>query len=90
MANEMSELRVLSDRRRRVVTALTIAMVIVYFGFIALVAFGRGVLAALIVPGLSIGILLGALVIVSAWGLTYFYIHWANAVYDPTIERLRR
>lgn len=69
---------------------LTTLMVVIYFGFIALVAFGRGFLAGLITDGLSVGILLGALVIVGAWILTYFYVRWANSVYDPAIERLRR
>jgi uncharacterized membrane protein (DUF485 family) len=65
-------------------------MVITYFGFIALVAFGKGFLASLLAPGLSWGILLGAVVIVGAWLLTYVYVRWANRVYDPAIESLRR
>jgi uncharacterized membrane protein (DUF485 family) len=44
----------------------------------------------LVMPGLSWGILLGALVIVAAWVLTYIYVRWANTVYDKAIERLRR
>ena len=33
--------------------------------------------------------LLGALVIVSCWVLTWIYVRWANTRYDPEIERLR-
>lgn len=69
--------------------ALTIAMMLVYFGFILLVAFNKPLLGVLIVPGLSLGILLGALVIVIAWVLTWAYVRWANAHYDPSRERLR-
>ena len=36
-------------------------MVLNYFGFVALIAFRRDTLAALVRPGLSVGILLGAL-----------------------------
>ena len=43
-------------------------------GFILLVAFAKPFLGSLIVPGLSWGILLGALVIVSAWLLTFIYV----------------
>lgn len=90
MSDESSELQALSAKRTRIATILTVLMVVVYFGFIALVAFGRGFLSMLLVPGLSWGILLGALVIVAAWVLTYLYIRWANTVYDPAIQRLRR
>jgi len=90
MPDESSELHALSAQRTRIATILTILMVMVYFGFIALVAFGKGFLSVLLAPGLSWGILLGALVIVAAWVLTYLYIRWANTVYDPAIERLRR
>jgi uncharacterized membrane protein (DUF485 family) len=65
-------------------------MVLIYFGFIALVAFGRSILAVQLVPGLSVGILLGALVIVASWLLTWVYIRWANTHYDPQLAALAR
>ena len=64
-------------------------MVCVYFGFIALVAYNAPLLATLLHEGLSLGILLGALVIVAAWILTYTYVSWANRVYDPALTALR-
>jgi len=67
---------------------LTGATVLLYFGFIALVAFGRSLLAIQLIPGLSLGILLGALVIVASWILTWIYVRWANAVYDPQVRAL--
>ena len=68
--------------------ALTGAMVVLYFGFIALVAYGRPVLARQLTPGLTVGILLGALVIVASWILTWVYVRWANTVYDPKVKDL--
>jgi uncharacterized membrane protein (DUF485 family) len=68
---------------------LTIGMVLVYFGFIALVAFSPASLGTLISDGLSVGIVLGACVIVSAWLLTFTYVRWANTVYDPALAALR-
>jgi uncharacterized membrane protein (DUF485 family) len=38
---------------------------------------------------LSLGILLGALVILSAWGLIWVYVRWANRHYDTTVDALR-
>ncbi len=67
---------------------LTGAVVLLYFGFIALVAYGRHILAIQVIPGLSLGILLGALVIVGSWILTWVYVRWANAHYDPHITAL--
>ena len=42
-----------------------------------------------LVPGLSLGILLGALVIVTAWILIWIYVRWANSHYDATVTRIR-
>ena len=82
------KLRNLDRARWRMALALTSGMVVIYFGFIALVAFGRPFLAIQVTPGLSLGILLGALVIVASWGLTWVYVRWANTVYDPAIRTL--
>ena len=57
-------------------------MMAIYFRFVLLVAFAKPLLGALVLPGLSLGILLGALVIVAAWGLIWVYVRWANAHYD--------
>jgi uncharacterized membrane protein (DUF485 family) len=83
-----SRLRELDRARWRVALSLTGAMVLLYFGFIALVAVGRPLLAIQVVPGLSLGILLGALVILISWLLTWVYVRWANNVYDPQAKAL--
>ena len=90
MTDAAERLRELDRGRWRVVLSLTGAMVLLYFGFIALVAFGRPVLAILVLPGLSLGILLGAIVIVASWLLTWFYVWWANNYYDPLVRALSR
>jgi uncharacterized membrane protein (DUF485 family) len=77
------------DRARwRMALTLTGITVLLYFGFIALVAFGGALLAVQVMPGLSLGILLGALVIVASWMLTWIYVRWANTVYDPQVRAL--
>lgn len=84
-----SEIRALAAARWRRAGWLTGAMILLYFGFIALVAFRPDLLATLVAPGLSLGIGLGALVIVASFGLTWVYVRWANHHYDRAIERLR-
>ena len=69
---------------------LTIAMMVVYFGFILLVAFDKPLLGTLVSGGLSLGMLLGALVILTAWVLMWVYVRWANTHYDTAIEGMRR
>jgi uncharacterized membrane protein (DUF485 family) len=82
------KLKELDRARWRIALTLTGATVLLYFGFIALVAFGRPFLAIQIMPGLSLGILLGALVIVTSWILTWVYVRWANTIYDPQVRAL--
>ena len=80
----------LAAARWRIAIGLTIAMMVVYFGFILLVAFSKPLLATLIGPGLSLGMLLGVLVILAAWVLIWIYVRWANTHYDAAIAGMRR
>jgi uncharacterized membrane protein (DUF485 family) len=86
--SDSEALRRLDAARWRMALLLTTGVVLLYFGFIALVAYGRHILAMQIVPGLSLGILLGALVIVGSWILTWIYVRWANTHYDPQLAAL--
>ena len=79
----------LARRRWRIAITLTIVMVALYFGFILLVAYNKPLLGRLVSPGLSLGVLFGALVIVLSWILTWIYVRWANAHYDPALHALR-
>ena len=84
-----STLEAVSAARWRIAVSLTVAMMVAYFGFILLVAFNKPLLGKTVVPGFSLGMLLGALVIVVAWVLTWIYISWANAHYDASVDGLR-
>lgn len=86
---QIAATRTLARSRWRVAAVLTLVMVGVYFGFILLVAYRPALLGSLVSDGLSLGIVLGALVIVSAWVLTLMYVQWANRVYDPALAALR-
>ncbi|HJU68540.1 MAG TPA: DUF485 domain-containing protein [Gemmatimonadaceae bacterium] len=90
MPDSHDEVRALARARWRIAIVLTVIMIAVYFGFIALIAFDKPLLATRIAPGLTLGILLGVLVIVVSWLLTWVYVRWANAHYDARLEALRR
>ena len=88
--SKADELEALAAARWRVAAVLTAGTLISYFGFILLVAFDKPLMGKLLGPGLSLGILLGALVIVSAWVLTGIYVWWANNHYDKALHQFRR
>lgn len=88
-AQHQRDLDALASRRLRIGMALTGVMMAIYFGFILLIAFAKPAMGELIVPGLSVGILLGFLVILATWGVTWIYVSWANKRYEPEIRRLR-
>jgi uncharacterized membrane protein (DUF485 family) len=84
-----TQLKDVSAARWRIATTLTAIMMVTYFGFILLVAFNKPLLGTILRPGLSVGIVLGAAVIVVAWLVTWYYVRWANTHYDAALERLR-
>jgi uncharacterized membrane protein (DUF485 family) len=63
---------------------LTIAILVIYFGFILLVAFAKGFLGTPLSEAsvTTIGIPIGLFVIVSAFVLTGIYVHKANTAFD--------
>ena len=70
---------------------LSIIMLIIYFGFILLVAFAKPLLATKIGGGVtSLGILLGLGVIISAFVLTGIYVQRANSRFDELTRNLTR
>jgi len=79
----------LHERRWRIAIALTAVVAAVYFGFILLVAYAKPTMGRTLIPGLSVGILLGALVIIAAWATTWIYVRWANTHFDAELTRLK-
>jgi uncharacterized membrane protein (DUF485 family) len=87
---DRAALRRLAARRWRVGLALTAVMMTAYFGFILLIAFAKPTAGTIIADGqLSVGIVLGAAVIVLAPVLTGLYVRWANRRYDAALAELR-
>ncbi len=70
---------------------LSILMLVIYLGFILLVAYDKPLLAQKVGGGTtSLGIVLGLGVIVSAFVLTGIYVVRANGRFDELTERLKR
>jgi len=90
VSNEVTALVRLARLRWRMAITLSLLVVVIYFGFILLVAFDKEAMGTLLMPGLSLGILLGALVIVLTWAITWYYVRWANRHVDGEVERQNR
>ena len=93
----------LSEDRRFVVERFTLAPRVLVFGAghvgaaIARAAAAAGFRVVVIDdrqeyadPARFLGILLGALVIVASWLLTWIYVRWANAHYDTVLTAMER
>ena len=89
MTDAETRLARLAAERWRLAVGLTATMTIVYVAFILLIAFNKPLLGQVLAPGLSLGILLGVLVIVVAWAIIVVYVRWANRHYDAAVEAVR-
>jgi uncharacterized membrane protein (DUF485 family) len=81
----------LKARRSRFGWLLTVAMLIVYYGFILLVAFDKPLLATRIGEGVTtVGMPLGLGVIVFTIVITGIYVRRANREYDELSDRIAK
>jgi len=79
----------LKARRTRMGWWLTLAMMVVYFGFILLVAFNKPFLATRIGTGVTtIGMPIGLGVIVFTILITAIYVRRANSEFDSLTEKI--
>ncbi len=86
---EDPEFKDLVSRKNRFSIKLTIITLVIYYGFILLVAFKRGLFSAKVVGDIPFGILLGITVIIACWVLTGVYVRWANNKYDAMVARIQ-
>ncbi len=83
--------RQLVERRSKLATMLSVVMLVIYFGFILLVAYAPGFLGTPLGSGVTtIGIPIGLFVIISAFVLTGIYVGKANTEFDRLNEELLR
>jgi uncharacterized membrane protein (DUF485 family) len=77
-------------RRGRFTWMLTIIMLVVFFGYILLIAFDKALLAAPVGGGATtIGIPIGLGVILVGIALTGIYVRRANSEFDPLVRLLQ-
>lgn len=81
----------LKSKRTRFGIWLTIAMLVVYYGFILLVAFNKPLLAARLGEGVTtLGMPIGLFVIVFTIVITAIYVRRANNEFDQLSEEINK
>ena len=78
-------------RKQRLYWSLSLIMLVVYFGFVLLVAFSPATLGQSLSGGVTtVGMLVGVVIVLLAFALTGFYVHRANHVIDPLNDTLKQ
>jgi uncharacterized membrane protein (DUF485 family) len=82
--------RELVARRSKFAWTLSVAMLVIYYGFILIIAFAPSVLGTPLAPGAvtTLGIPVGILIIVAAFVLTAVYVRRANSEFDALNEQI--
>ncbi len=84
------DFKALVRKRNSVSLTLTAIMLIVYFGFILIIAFDKSLLAAKIGEHVTVGLPIGIGIIIFAWLLTGVYTWWANNRYDRVVRDMKK
>jgi uncharacterized membrane protein (DUF485 family) len=86
---EDSDFKSLSRQKNVISVILTVLELVLYFGFIALIAFNKPFLASKLSGAISIGIPIAVGTIILSWVFTGIYIFWANNKYDVLVKKVR-
>jgi len=83
--------RNLVQRRSRLAWTLTAVMLVVYYGYVLLIAFDKELLATKMGAGvMTWGMPIGLFVILFTVAITGFYVRHANGAYDEATEQIKR
>ena len=85
---DQDEFKGLVRKKWSVSLSMTALMLVIYFGFILLLAFNRQVLAQKIGEHMTLGMPIGLGVILSACVMTGLYVRWANTSYDRSVKSI--
>jgi uncharacterized membrane protein (DUF485 family) len=85
------EFKSLVAQKNSISWILTILELVLYFGFISLIAFNKPYLAQKLSEGstTTIGIPIAVGTIILSWVFTGIYIFWANSKYDVMIKKVK-
>lgn len=89
---QLPEYQKLIKTRSRVSLAFFVTTLVIYSGFILTLAFDPELFARPIGPGatISVGVLTGTFVTISAIVLVALYVHFSNKTFDPLLQAIAR
>ncbi len=64
-------------------------VMLLYYGFILMMAYNKPFFANKVTENITIGIPLGVFVLASTIGITAIYVIWANTSYDRLVNKVR-
>ena len=80
----------LARSKNSIAAVLTVLTLVVYYGFIFLLAFKQDFFGRKISTHVTVGIPIGIGVILLSWVFTGVYVRWANTRYDGMVESMKR
>ncbi|HWR89158.1 MAG TPA: DUF485 domain-containing protein [Dissulfurispiraceae bacterium] len=83
------DFRRLRSWKNTVSYVLTVLTMVVYFGFLFLIAFRKDLLARELTKNVTFGIVFGLGVIVISFVFTGVYVWWANNKYDVLVSKVK-
>lgn len=86
---DMTRFQALVARKWTVSLVLTAVMLVIYYGYILVLAFHKETLAAKAGETMTVGMVVGLLVILASWVMTGVYVAWANSSYDEMVKSIR-
>jgi len=90
MALDKDKFDALVRRRWKVSLSLTAIMLVIYYGFVLILAFDKELLSGRVAGGtMTLWIPVGLGVILAAWALTGIYVAWANSTYDRLVKDIK-
>lgn len=83
------EFKKLVSKRWSVSLILTLIILVIYIGFLLVVAFNKELLALKISHSITWALPVGLGIILTAWLLTGIYVFWANNTYDDAVQEIK-
>lgn len=68
---------------------LGLVVMVLYYGFILMMAYNKPFFANKVTENITIGIPLGVFVLAATIGVTAIYVIWANSSYDRLVNKVR-
>uniref|UniRef100_A0A7C4AJJ2 DUF485 domain-containing protein n=1 Tax=Thermodesulfovibrio aggregans TaxID=86166 RepID=A0A7C4AJJ2_9BACT len=85
-----AEFKALVKAKKTISLTLASIELLIYFGFIWLIAYEKEFITKKILGNINLGIVMGIGVILLSWILTGIYVIWVNKIYDERMTAIKK